>query len=173
MKIEIKNRWGDKVIISGQYGSVKDCLEQNRGAYLSGADLRGAYLSGADLSGAYLSDADLRGADLRGADLSGADLSGADLSGAYLSGAYLSGAYLSNIKNYSKNHDIFYELVRRQKVEVFTPSQWSYIGIISIHRICWDAIKKRFGKKILPVFKVLDKAGFGDYLTMYKEVLKK
>ena len=61
MKIEIKHRWTQKVIVKGNYESIKDCLEKNRGAYLRGADLRGA---------------DLRGAYLRGADLSGADLSG-------------------------------------------------------------------------------------------------
>ena len=49
MKIEIKHRYDDKVIISGQYESVKDCLERN-----SDADLRGADLRGADLRYAYL-----------------------------------------------------------------------------------------------------------------------
>ena len=162
VKIEIKNRWDDKVIISGQYESVKDCLEQNSDANLSGANLRDAYLKGANLSDYDLRDSDLRDANLSDSDLSYSDLSGADLRG----------SDLSNIKNYSESYDIFYELVSRQKVEVFTPSQWSYIGIILIYRICWDAIKKRFGKKILPVVKKLDKSGFGEYLTRYKEVLK-
>ena len=52
MKIEIKNRFNDKIILCGEYENIKDCLEKNRGA-----DLRGAYLEGADLYGA-----DLRGA---------------------------------------------------------------------------------------------------------------
>ena len=100
-EIKIVSKWdNDKVLLFGQYESVKDCLKKNhgadlRGAYLCGAYLSGADLSGADLSGAYLSDVNLYGADLRGADLSGAYLSGAYLCGAYLCGAYLSGAYLS------------------------------------------------------------------------------
>jgi hypothetical protein len=77
MKVEIKNRYNGSVIICGEYSSVKDALEKNRGAYLGGADLGGAYLGGADLGGAYLRGADLRGAYLRGADLRGADLRGA------------------------------------------------------------------------------------------------
>lgn len=74
MDVKIKNRFTDKVIISGNYTSIKDALKQNRGA-----DLRSADLGGADLRGAYLRGADLRGADLEGADLRDADLRGADL----------------------------------------------------------------------------------------------
>jgi hypothetical protein len=92
MKVEIKNRYNGSVIICGEYSSVKDALEKNRGAYLGGADLGGAYLGGADLGGAYLRGADLRGAYLRGADLRGADLGGAYLGGADLRGADLGGA---------------------------------------------------------------------------------
>jgi len=90
MLIEIKNRFNGKVILSGEYESLKDCLVKNSGAYLSGANL-----SRADLFGADLSRADLFGADLSGSDLSGSDLSGANLSGAYLFGADLSRADLS------------------------------------------------------------------------------
>jgi uncharacterized protein YjbI with pentapeptide repeats len=50
MYIEIKNRFDGSVILSGEYESMKDCLEQNRRASLSGANLYGADLSGADLS---------------------------------------------------------------------------------------------------------------------------
>jgi hypothetical protein len=89
MKIEVKSRWdSNKILLCGEYESIKECLEKNRTAYLSDADLSGADLSGAYLSGAYLS----------GAYLSGADLRGADLIGAYLSGAYLSGAHLRGEK---------------------------------------------------------------------------
>ena len=52
MKIQIKNRLNNTVIVEGDYDSVKVCLEQNRGAYLSDANLRGANLRGANLSGA-------------------------------------------------------------------------------------------------------------------------
>ena len=73
MLIEIKNRFNDKIILSGEYEKLKDCLEKNYRANLSGADL-----SGADLSGANLTRANLYGANLSRADLSGADLSGAN-----------------------------------------------------------------------------------------------
>ena len=110
MKVVIKNRFTDEVIVEGN--SYKECFskcENLRGAYLRGADLRGAYLSDANLSDAYLSDANLsdanlsdanlrgaylRGAYLRGANLSDTYLSDADLSDTYLSGANLRGAYL-------------------------------------------------------------------------------
>ena len=48
MLIEIKNRFNGKVILSGEYESLKDCLVKNSGADLSGADLSGADLSGAN-----------------------------------------------------------------------------------------------------------------------------
>ena len=52
MKIEIKNRFNGSIILCGEYESIKDCLEKNKGADLSMANLYGANLSGADLSGA-------------------------------------------------------------------------------------------------------------------------
>ena len=74
MKIEIKNRLNGNIILCGEYESIKDCLERNRGAYLRGADLRGTDLSGADLN-----DADLSGTDLRGAYLNDAYYNGEKL----------------------------------------------------------------------------------------------
>ena len=74
MKIKIKNRLTNEVILCGEYESIKDCLEKNRDADLRGADLGGAYLRGADLRGADLRGANLTGADLRGANLRGANL---------------------------------------------------------------------------------------------------
>ena len=60
MLIEIKNRAGG-IIITGEYGSVKDACEKKRAnlseANLSEAYLRGAYLHGANLSGAYFGGA--------------------------------------------------------------------------------------------------------------------
>ncbi len=56
MKVEIKNRFNEKIMISGEYESIRDALEKNRGA-----DLRGAYLHGADLDGVNLRDAVLGG----------------------------------------------------------------------------------------------------------------
>jgi len=74
MNVEIKHKITGKVILSGAYESIKDCLDKNRGAYLEDAYLEDAYLSSA-----YLEDANLKGADLRNANLRGADLEGAGL----------------------------------------------------------------------------------------------
>jgi len=212
MKIEIRNRFSDKIIVSDNHESIKDCLEKNRGAdlrgadlrgadlrgadlggtdlrdadlggtylrgaylrgaYLRGADLGGADLRGADLGGADLRDADLRGADLRGADLGGADLRGADLGGTHLRGAYLRGAYLRGAKNYSENPDFFQELVKGKQCKEFTEKEWSMIGRIVVHRICWGAIKNKFGKDMLTVFKKLSDDGFSEYFKKYKNVLE-
>ena len=54
MKIEIRRRTDGEIILCGEYESIKDCLEKNRGADLRGAHLGGAYLRGAYLRGAYL-----------------------------------------------------------------------------------------------------------------------
>ena len=101
MPVEIKSRFTNEVLFSGEYASLKDAVVAavKAGANLCGADLRGAYLRGANLRGADLCGANLRGADLgsaylRGADLSSANLRGANLRGAYLSSADLGGADL-------------------------------------------------------------------------------
>jgi hypothetical protein len=39
-KIEIKNRFDGKIILCGEYESIKYCLEKNRTADLSSANLR-------------------------------------------------------------------------------------------------------------------------------------
>ena len=67
--IEIKNRFTGEVIICGKYESIKDCLEKNKTANLSRANLSGADLYGADLSGANLYGADLSRANLYGEKL--------------------------------------------------------------------------------------------------------
>ena len=158
MKIQIKHRWTEKVIVEGDYESIKDCLEKNRGANLRGADLRGA---------------DLRNANLRDADLRNANLRGADLRDAYLRGANLRDADLRGAENYSENHDFAIELIRRQKLEVFTEKEWSIIGQISIHRLCWDTIRNRFGTRaLLKIFKVLKDAGFPEYYDRFKEIAR-
>jgi len=189
----------NKVLLVGKYESIKDCLEKNRGAYLrgaylEGADLRGANLGGADFRGAYLRGANLRDADLRGANLGGADFRGANLGGADFRGAYLRGANLwdadlrgANLgdadlrgadlrradlrgaENYLNSHDIWIELISRQPIKDFTSTEWSIIGQIITHRLCWDSIKKRYGKKIMPVFKKLSKLGFDEWEKYYKD----
>ena len=93
--IDIKNRYTGEVIISGEYESVKECLEKNTGADLRDASLTCADLTGADLRDASLTDADLTGADLRCADLTDASLTGADLRGADLRCADLTDASLT------------------------------------------------------------------------------
>ena len=102
----------------------------------------------------------------------GAHLEGAHLRGAHLGGADLGGAHLRDAKEYSESHFIFFELIRRQKIDSFTSIEWQIIGQLSIHLLCWDSIKKRFGKKIIPIFKKLAKLGYDEYLTKYKEILE-
>jgi hypothetical protein len=152
MNIKIRNRYNDKVILCGEYKSIKDCLEKNRGAYL-----RGANLEGANLEGAYLR---------------GANLEGANLEGAYLRGAYLEGANLEGAKKYLNSHDFWIEIIKRQEVKTFTEKEWAIIGQVAIHRLCWESIKKRFGKKIMPIFKKLSKAGFNEWKNYYTEALQ-
>ena len=145
MEIEIRHRFTETIILSGNYDSVRDCLEKNRGA-----DLRGADLGGADVRGVYLRGVYLRGADLRGVYLRDADLRGAE--------------------GYQDSHEIFKEIVRRQKLEVFTETEWSAIGIITIHNLCWDSIKKRFGNVMGRVFEVLAKEGFTEWLEHWNSL---
>jgi len=167
MKIEIRNSFTGKIIIAGEYASFKYALIKNqdkdlRGAYLHGANLSGANLTGANLHGAYLSGANLTGADLRVANLTGVDLRGANLTGAYLSGA----------ENYVNSRAVLAELIRRLDSKVFTRKEWAIIGMIIIHSLCWDTIKKRFGKSALPIFHVLAKQGFDEFEKKYSEVIK-
>ena len=158
MKIEIRYRFTRNIIISGKYDTLRECLEKNRGADLEGADLEGADLRGADLEGAYL-----RGAYLRGADLEDA----------YLGGAYLRGAYLRGAKGYVNAHDIFAEVVRRQEMNVFIDKEWSAIAQITIHRLCWDSIEKRFPNIMPHIFEVLAQAGFTEWLEYWNKMESK
>ena len=59
MNIEIKNRFSNRIIITGEYADIREAVLKAR-------------VSGVDLFGADLSGADLYGADLRMANLSGA-----------------------------------------------------------------------------------------------------
>ena len=138
-KFEIKNRFTGDVIYQSLKTTYIDVVEE---AVAEGANLR---------------DADLRGANLRGADLGGAYLRGANLEGADLGGA----------KNYVDSHDIFKEIIRRQPVKTFTNPEWSIIGQILVHTLCWDSIKKRYGKKIMPLFKKLSELGFDEWEKYY------
>jgi len=139
MKIEIKSRFdNNKVLVSGKYENIKECLEKNRDAYLRDANLRDANLQGANLRGAYLQGADLWSADLWSA------------------------------KGYLDSHTFFQEVVRQQKIDTFTQKEWSIIGQIIVHRLCWDSIKKRFNKSAMGIFKKLKKVGFDEWEEKYK-----
>jgi len=173
MKIKIENRLTGKVILSGEYESLKECLEKNRGANLASAYLEGAYLVGADLvganlEGAYLRDANLAGADFRGAYFRDADLVDANFRGADLAGANLASADLRGAKSYSQSHDFCMEIIHRQDTKTFTDKEWAVIGEIMVHRFCWDKIKKDFPKEALQIAKKLTEAGFNEYEKRWK-----
>jgi len=147
------------------------------GAYLGGAnlqcaDLRCTYLCGADLGSANLRSANLRdaylgGANLQCADLGGAYLCGADLGSANLRSANLEGANLEGAKNYYDSHDFAIELIRRQPVKTFTAKEWEVIGVLSVHRYCWETIVKKFKRPALSICKKLAKLGWDEY---YKKI---
>jgi uncharacterized protein YjbI with pentapeptide repeats len=173
------NLWG--AYLGGAYLEGANLRGTNlEGADLRGTDLRGTDLRGTDLEGAYLEGTNLRGTDLRGTNLRGTDLGGAYLEGTNLRGANLrgtnlwgtdlGGAYLEGAKNYLSSHDFFQEIVKRQPLKDFTEKEWAMIGQILVHRLCWDSIKKRYAKKIIPVFKKLSEKGFGEWEAHYKTV---
>ena len=76
MKIQIKNRYTDEVILEKEVESMKEDLE---GANLEYANLKGANLEYANLKGANLKGANLEDANLEGANLECANLEGANL----------------------------------------------------------------------------------------------
>ena len=139
-KIEIKNV-SSRVIVSGDYSSIKECVEQNKNQ-LQGANLQGAYLQGAYLQSAYLRDANLQG-------------------------AYLRDANLQDTKGYLLSHDFFKELIRQQKSSVFTEIEWAVIGQIIIYELCWGVIKTRFPNKIAHIFELLAAKGFTEWLEYW------
>ena len=87
--IEIKRRDNGEVIHSGDFDTIKECLEDGvlKGISFFRADLNDAELNGAKLNGAKLNDAELNGAELNYAELNGAKLNGAKLNGAKLNDA--------------------------------------------------------------------------------------
>ena len=103
------------------------------------------------------------------ANLYGANLSGADLHGAYLYGANLSEANLSLATGYLNSHNFFAEIVRRQATESFTSAEWVAIGQITLHRLCWDSIEKRFASDMHHIFEVLAQAGFSEWLNYWNK----
>ena len=97
----------------------------------------------------------------------GADLRGADLEGANLRGAYLEGADLIGAKNYSGSHDFAQEIIRRQNIDHFTDEEWSAIGKVLTHRLCWGEIKEI--KAAQSTFEKLSKAGFDEFEKKFRD----
>jgi hypothetical protein len=89
MKIEIKNRWNDSLIFSGEFISLKLAVEYCISTRIS-------------LSNADLRDANLRAANLRAANLSDANLSNADLSDAPFAVPHLDAKILARIQSGGK-----------------------------------------------------------------------
>jgi len=114
----------------------------------------------------------LRRADLEGANLRYANLEGANLWCACFQYTDLRCVCLKGISGYAQCHEIFQEIIREQKVSTFTSPQWSMIGQILVHRLCWDSIKKRYSKKFLPVLKVIADKGWPEYHAYYKNYLE-
>src|SRR3990167_7839884 len=186
-EIKIVSRWdSSKILLCGEYESIRECLEKNRninleganlegayleGAYLEGANLKGANLKGANLKGANLKGANLKGAYLEGANLEGAYLEGANLKGAYLKGAYLEvayldGAYLECSKNYYNTHDFAREIIRQQEESYFTGKEWAFIGKLLAYRFCWGKIRSY--EIALTLCKKLAEKGFDEFLKKYE-----
>ena len=90
---------------------------------------------------------DLRGSNLRDVDLEGAKLLGAE--------------------GYVHIHTFFQEVVRQQNIDTFTPKEWSIIGQIIVHKLCWESIRKRFNKSAMKIFKKLSKVGFNEWEEKY------
>ena len=149
MKIEIKSRFDNKIILCGEYESVKDCLEKNPLANLSGANLSEVNLSEANLSRAYLS--------------------GANLSKANLSGAYLSGAYLSDIKNYSESREVFIQFIRNNLIK-FSKEQQEIASRIFALDFCWKMIEKEYGKEMDKIFEILADLGWKEYKEKWESL---
>ena len=155
-EIKIVSRWdSSKILLCGEYESIRECLEKNRNIYLKGARLVGADLEDARLEGARLVGADLKGANLMDARLVGADLEDARLVGA---------------KNYYNSHDFAQEIIRRQKESYFTDEEWAFIGKLLAYRLCWEKIRKY--EIALTLCKKLAEKGFDEFLKKYEGEIK-
>ena len=83
--IEIK-RWDTgEVIYSGEFSSVKDCLEAgvSKAINFCYANLNGAELNSANLNNAQMNYANLNNAELNNAELNGAQLYGAQINSVF------------------------------------------------------------------------------------------
>ena len=139
MNIKIQHRFTGRIMLSGEFDSVKECVEKNK---------------------------NLTGANLPGANLPGANLSGANLSGTDLTKTNLSGADLHNIIHYKTSHDIFIQLVKNNLVK-FTKRQREVACCIFTFRLCWDTIRKKYKKEAGEIFTILAKLGWGEYKEVW------
>ena len=147
MKIEIKSKYNSTIVIYAcEAETLKDAVEK------------------AVKDNANLMDANLRNANLMDANLWNANLSNADLWNANLSNADLSGA-----KNYYDHHKFLKEIVRQQKVELFTESEWCFFAQLDFHMFCWDTVIKRFKDTALSAFKKVADAGYPEYYEKLQE----
>ena len=105
------------------------------------------------------------------ADLVGADLGGAYLGGAGLRGADLGGANLGGAKEYSQSHEIMAQLVINHTIK-FSVAQQNIAFRIFALRLCWKSIKKEYGSKVRPVFKILADLGWDEYIKYWDEFVK-
>ena len=88
--------------------------------------------------------------------------------GSNLSGSDLRDSNLRGITGYCDSHDVFAEAVRRQMVDVFSEAEWSAIAQITIHRLCWDSIQRRFPDIMPRLFGLLAEAGFPEWLEYWR-----
>ena len=122
MKLKINHRFSNAVKFSGEFASLRLCVEA---AIKAKADLRGCDLSGSDLRGC-----DLSGSDLRGCDLSGCNLSGCNLLGSNLRGCNLRGSRgILIISPIGSRGDMLVAVIRDSAVWVKTGCFWGSVDI--------------------------------------------
>ena len=161
MSIKIKHVITGAVLLECNAKTLKLAL---RAGIKSGVNFRYSDLRNSDLRNSNFRNSDFRYSDFRYSNLHGVNFRNSDLRN-----SDLRNSNFRNSKNYSENHDIFQEIVRSQKAEIFTSREWECIAYICIHRICWDSIQKRFSAAAGRVFRKLADAGFGEFLERYNE----
>ena len=85
--------------------------------------------------------------------------------------ADLVGADLGGAKEYSQSHEIMAQLVIDHTIK-FSVSQQNIAFRIFALRLCWKSIKKEYGSKVRPVFKILADLGWDEYIKYWDEFVK-
>jgi hypothetical protein len=128
--IEIRRWDNDEIIYSGEYETIKECLESGvrKGVSFRFAKLNGAKLNGAQLNGAKLNGAKLNGAQLNGAELNGAKLNDAQLNRAQLNRAQLNRAQFSETTISIQSGEDYWLFLSEQVVAAgcksFSANEW-------------------------------------------------